>query len=272
MNNYVDPQAYWENRLTTRFDLTGVGYLGVGPYYNAQMYQARLRAFERLLAHARRRLSGASVLDIGCGTGFYTDYCARQEVGSYVGIDITEISMHTLRQRFPDFQFVQADITSDDWDSSTGYDIVIAADVLYHIVDDRGFGVALQKLCAAVKSGGVLVIADVFPLHTVQTKAHVRLRAQREYELLLRQSGLSIRHIEPIFFALQPPISYPHASWSHRIYSLAWKATLRLMAWRPIEVICARSLGWLDEKVLLHRIAPPTYTVKWLLATGSHGE
>ena len=66
--------------------------------------------------------------------------------------------------------------------------------------------------------------------------------------LLLRQLGLSIRHIEPIFFALQPPISFPHASWSHRIYSLAWKATLRSMAWRPIEVICARSLGWLNRR------------------------
>jgi len=272
MNDYANPSEYWETRLNCQFDLTGVGYAGVGEYYNAQMYQARLRAFERMLSHAGRHLQGASVLDIGCGTGFYTEYCKRQSVELYMGIDITEISIRTLRDRYPDFRFLQADITSDDFNISMGFDMVIAADVLYHIIDDGKFAIALRKLCGSVKPGGLLVIADVFPTNTVQTSAHVRLRGQREYEFPLRRAGLSVERIEPIFVVLQPPIDFRQAFWGNRVYNLAWKIMLRLIAWRPMEMIWVLSLAWLDERIFLNRINPRTYTVKWLLASDHHAE
>lgn len=72
--------SYWQERLQQHFDLTGAGHAGLGPRYNAWLYKARLEALERGLISSGRTLKGACVLEAGCGTGFYTEYCLRQEV------------------------------------------------------------------------------------------------------------------------------------------------------------------------------------------------
>ncbi len=104
-DEYANPAAYWETRLTARFDLTGAGCGMLGPRYNAYLYQARLRALERALNKIGCSFQGQRILEVGCGTGFYTAYCAQQEVVDYVGIDITSISVHRLAQQYPQLPF-----------------------------------------------------------------------------------------------------------------------------------------------------------------------
>lgn len=266
MKAYADPTAYWESRLSKHFDLTGAGYAALGPVYNMRMYEARLRALERALSHIQRRLTGATVLEVGCGTGFYTDYCAKEKVARYVGVDLTSVSVEILEQRHPGFRFLQADITEDVYDPPSDFDIVLAADVLYHIVDDIAFGRAVHRLRQALKPGGLLIISDVFPPVTGHSAAHVRLRSLFDYEQMLRQLGLEVKHLEPIFVALQPPVAFPHASLGYRAYVRVWGFILRLTAWQPFEAVLSSALAWIDEKFLLRRMGKRAHTVKWLLA------
>jgi ubiquinone/menaquinone biosynthesis C-methylase UbiE len=52
-------------------------------------------------------LAGRHVLDVGCGTGFFTEFYL--EHGARVtGLDITEARSMRLRERFPQAEFVRA--------------------------------------------------------------------------------------------------------------------------------------------------------------------
>jgi len=162
------------------------------------MYQARLRALERAFDAVNRSLKGVRVLEVGCGTGFYTDYCARQEVSDYVGLDVTSISVTTLRQRYPQFTFFQTDVTRESPHLELTFDVVLVADVLFHIVEDKDFCAAVRNICGWVATEGVLILSDIFPSVSIQTALHVNNRALDEYGQLLTAHGLRVIHIEPI--------------------------------------------------------------------------
>lgn len=179
-------QNYWEERLRRRFDLTGAGCIALGPRYNTCLYRARIEALEKALKTTGRTLQGTDVLEMGCGTGFYTEYCLKRQVSTYVGVDITAISVETLRKRYPNWRFVQADISADEIpEIDKRFDVVLAADVLFHIVDDAAFEKAIRNMCLVLRPGGLLIISDVFPASTVQIAPHVRLRSLEMYNRTL---------------------------------------------------------------------------------------
>lgn len=209
---------YWEERLRQNFDLTGAGHAGLGRHYNAWLYKARLEALEKGLASIGRTLQGTCVLEAGCGTGFYTEYCRRQGVYTYVGVDITSVSVEILQERYPEFRFIRADITEQTIEGE--FDIVLAADVLFHIVDDAAFERAVQNLCSVLLPHGLLIISDVFPKCTTQVAPHVRLRSLDEYNRLLNENHIHLVLIEPIFAILQPPPFIPYAPWIWKGYAL----------------------------------------------------
>lgn len=265
-------RSFWEKRLRQHFDLTGAGHAGLGPRYNAQLYKARLQALERGLINNGRTLKGARVLEVGCGTGFYTEYCLRQEVRTYVGVDITSISVETLGKQYPNFRFIQADITEEIAETVGGdYDVVLAADVLFHIVNDNAFERAIQNLCFALSSDGLLIIADVFPACTTQVAPHVRLRSLDEFTCLLNENHTRIVHIEPIFAILQPPPFIPCTSWSWKGYASLWRAVqrLQLTRLRVVDRLLPPTLGWLDKWLFCPLLGHQAPNNKWLLAIKS---
>ncbi len=48
--------------------------------------------------------------------------------------------------------------------------MVAAIDVLYHIVDDQAFRIALDQMAERVKFGGHLLVSDVFVQHRCQIR------------------------------------------------------------------------------------------------------
>lgn len=255
---------YWEKRLRQHFDLIGAGHAGLGLHYNACLYKARLEALEKGLASIQRTLQGARVLEVGCGTGFYTEYCFRQAVRKYVGMDITSVSVETLRERYPEFHFIQADITKETIEED--FDVVLAADVLFHIVDDAAFERAVQNLCSVLSPNGLLIISDVFPKFTVQVAPHVRLRSLDEYNRLLNENHIRLVLIEPIFAVLQPPPFVPHTSWFWKGYALLRRGGVRLARFSIVDRLLPTVLAWLDKRLFLPLWGQGAPNNKWLLA------
>jgi len=266
MNGPYDYEEYWEARLAARFDLTGAGYAALGLRHNVRMYHARMRALERALAVANYSLRGARVLEVGCGTGFYTHHCSQQGVSSYVGVDIAAISVETLRRRYPQFTFLRADVTDETVGLKAVFDIVLVADVVFHIVDDERFRVAMQNICRCVGPNGLLILSDVFPSCTVQIAPHCRHRSFHEYKEIIALHGMCIGHIEPIFAILQPPPMIPDASAPWRAYSWLWRYGWRLARGPLADLLLPRMLGWLDEHILLPRLGLGAPNSKWLSA------
>ena len=69
--NLYDPQKYWEDRLKSRFDLTGVGNIVFDSKYNEYLYKLQLAVLVKALRKHNISLLEKKVLDIGCGTGFF---------------------------------------------------------------------------------------------------------------------------------------------------------------------------------------------------------
>lgn len=265
MKQYT-PSHYWEHRLQKNFDLTGVGHGGLGPHYNAYLYQRRLETLSAGLARIKQPLAGMRILEVGCGTGFYTNFFTQHNVSKYYGIDISKTSAKKLKQRHPLFHFICADITeSTPIYAENLFDIVFAADVLFHIVADERWERALDTMASHLTSGGWLIISDIFPTQTVQTAAHVRLRSLDDYHQILQKHYFSTFHIEPIFTILQPPPTTSHLIWWNA-YALIWRFEQRLIKNTFLDRTLPYLLGWLDRNLFSPYYGTKVPNSKWLFA------
>lgn len=270
MTDYLNPGAYWQQRLKQAFDLTGAGYSALGPAYNRQLYAVRIDALARLLDEQGVDLRQAAVLEIGCGTGYYTDWLLRRGARSYTGIDITAVSVQRLQERHPQARFVQADLTAAALPVREQFDLVLIADVLIHIVDDRLFAAAIRNAASAVKPDGLLVLSDILATSDAQLVAHCRWRSYDSYRAALGGAGLKPVHLLPIFAALQPPADLPTNPRRWQLYSLLWQRVLfRLarMAW--FDRYGSAALALLDRHLLLPLAGVATPNSKWLAAAHS---
>ncbi len=260
-------QAYWEERLSQHFDLIGAGYAALGPRYNARLYTARLEALEKGLTLIGQTLKDARVLEVGCGTGFYTGYCERQGVNEYVGLDITLVSINTLQERYPRFRFIQSDITADKIpDLGSEFDIVLAADVLFHIPQDDAFEKAVRNIISQLKVGGLLIVSDVFPANSIQLANYLRIRSLNDYCRLLEKYQTRLSHIEPIFAILQPPPLLPNVNLLWKGYAWIWRYAWRLARWGVMDSLLPSILAWFDKRLFLPKWGETAPNNKWLFA------
>lgn len=266
-SDYSDPAEYWQQRLEERFDLRGVGFGTLGPRFNAALYRARARSLQRALASTGGTLAGLDVCEIGCGTGFYAEQCRDHGASSYTGVDIAAVSVERLRARFPAYTFVKADITAPEAAVRGTFDLVLMADMLFHIVDDARFRIALRNAAAMVRPGGRLILSDVLGERSFRAAEHVWHRSEREYATLLSASGLRLDHREPIFAVLHPPSLMPGTSLAWRAYTRLWRhGLLRLAGLDAFDRTAPTLLAWLDEHLFLRHAGPRLPNTSWLVA------
>lgn len=68
--------------------------------------------FERLISLADKAgypLHGATVLDVGCGTGDMAGFLRKKGIGDYLGIDIFALSVKLAKMKFPEERFRTGD-------------------------------------------------------------------------------------------------------------------------------------------------------------------
>jgi len=198
--NY-QPREFWNRRLSEQFDLRGTGETERSLRYNLACYALRARVLTRALGEAGMDPRGREVLDVGCGTGFFTAYYLRR--GAQVtGLDIAPTSIERLRARHPESTFVLSDVSEAALDRT--FDVVNAFDVLYHITDERRWETAVRHLAAAVAPGGVLLVTDTFePLAGAE---HNVMRPLARYRELLGAAGLVPGALYPTHVLLNRPL------------------------------------------------------------------
>ncbi len=130
-------------------------------------------------ARSRFRFEGATVVEIGCGTGKNTEWLAG--AANVVALDFSEKMIQIARQRVPSKRvaFIQHDIRLP-WPVSDGSaDLITCNLVLEHIADlTMVFGYARR----ALKAGGTLFISELHPFR----------------QLLGRQARFSVGEAEEI--------------------------------------------------------------------------
>ena len=187
------PQEFWEQRLAEQFDLRGTGETGLSLAYNRACYTLRADVLTHALARAGASVRGQRVLDVGCGTGFWTEYYASRGA-AYTGVDIAQVSVDRLAERYPAQRFVRADVS--DGVPGGPYDLVNVFDVLYHVTDDARWEQALHALAAAVAPGGLLLVTDVFS-DRGRLAEHNVMRPLKRYVEVLSAQGLTREQLVP---------------------------------------------------------------------------
>lgn len=198
------PKEFWDQRLAEQFDLRGTGETGLSLAFNRACYALRREVLGRALRQAGVDPRGRDVLDVGCGTGFFTAYYLER--GARVtGVDIAPISVERLRARFPGARFVLADVSEVDLEGA--FDLVNAFDVLYHIVDDARWEAAVRRLGQATRPGGALLFTDTFAsVDAIAT--HNRMRPLAEYRRVLEPLGFTFGRVWPTHVVLNRDLGF----------------------------------------------------------------
>ncbi|MEA2683059.1 MAG: hypothetical protein QOK05_1387 [Chloroflexota bacterium] len=232
-----DPAVFWEEILSSKYSLVGVGHGGYGERYNRWLYRAKLRAYREALEAARLDPAGRSVLDVGIGTGVFVDLYSR--AGATVsGVDITQTAVDRQADRHPEASFWCADLTEGLGVEPAAFDIVHCLDVLYHVTDEARFGRALDNLGAACRPGGHVVINDCFSSHPLIPRfdnavvPHVVFRPGSAYTAWIEKWGLRMVADVPMYFLFNRPIVGATFPWTNA--RLSWQLRHRLFALDPL--------------------------------------
>lgn len=187
------PRDFWDRRLAEHFDLRGTGETGLSLAYNQACYRLRREVLDHALAEAGFDPAGRRVLDVGCGSGFFTAYYLARNA-NVTGVDIAPTSIERLSERHPGARFILADVSEVVLDQR--YDLVNAFDVLYHITAEDRWERGLANLARAVEPGGLLLVTDTFAPSRTEAE-HNRMRPLDRYAAVLFREGFTLGEPRP---------------------------------------------------------------------------
>lgn len=172
---HYKPKKFWNELLSSSFDLRGVGHYRLSNEENLKMYEHKkkilLDEMNRHLIHVN---SNTKIVEIGCGVGYWTEMFKSLGAIDYTGNDIAEISVTNLQKKFPCYKFIQGDI-SEVMLEKNKFDLGIMIDVTQHITEDSRFETAMKNLWQSLKNNSHLIITMWDPKKNVYLSNKLRL-------------------------------------------------------------------------------------------------
>lgn len=94
-------------------------------------------------------------LDLGCGTGLFTDKVYQATKAKITGIDISEDLLEQARKRLPEAEFKIVDAMNMSYPDNH-FDIVFGSSILHHLEMDK----ATKEIYRVLKPGGKMIFAE----------------------------------------------------------------------------------------------------------------
>jgi SAM-dependent methyltransferase len=181
-----------------------------GKYYSVM--RGSRRCYESVLNRYGR---GSTVLEFGCGPGFFAPYLAARGA-SVTGIDISETAIAQARERAAE-QGVSGNLTLEVMNAEAlefpahSFDLVCGVAILHHLDLDRAYG----EIARTLKPGGRAVFLEPLghnPVINLYRRMTPGLRTEDEHPLLTRDLRLADRYFDEVrthFFTLHSLLAVP---------------------------------------------------------------
>ncbi|MBW3086197.1 Trans-aconitate 2-methyltransferase [Austwickia sp. TVS 96-490-7B] len=140
----------------------------------------------------------ATIVDIGCGPGWWTQFLAARGV-QVMGVDLSPVMIDIARENVPQARFEMGSVLDIPVPSESA-DGVCCMYVLHHLPDAE-LGRAVSELARILTPGGVLLLGGhIGATHSVKTQGygghpmhvHVNKRSAATWEQVVHQKGLRI--------------------------------------------------------------------------------
>jgi SAM-dependent methyltransferase len=152
-------------------------------------------------------------LDVGCAFGYLVNF-AQPYFRSVKGVDISSYAVSEARKRYPEVDFIEADVTKKLPFPEKTFDFLSGVDVLEHFED---VDIALKEVYRVLKPGGYGYFS--MPYVGLARKAlgwldpdrsHVAILTPEDYEEKFLKAGFSIKEqkkwwVGSIHFLVQKP-------------------------------------------------------------------
>jgi SAM-dependent methyltransferase len=167
------------------------------------MYKGAPRQDFLAAANALRltRLTNPTMLEIGCGNGYYSEILSylTNLLPVYFGLDFSKAMLDSASARYPDRSFIQGDALGIPI-ADNSIDIIWSGTVLMHLPDYKK---AIREVCRVARRFCIFHSTPVLrdgPTIFLKKKAYGTtvpevLIAKNEFDKLVRQEGFVIRHI-----------------------------------------------------------------------------
>ena len=188
-----DNEQYWvERHRDLRNRLAAVGDISSSEERNLELYALKKRHVAALLSDlGMLDLGGRSVLDAGCGIGMLAEVFYVLGAERIAGLDASDVAVAEAGHRCPPGRFEVGSLL--DFDLGERFDLVFCIDVLYHVVDDANWRLALERLVAHVGDGGSLILLDQHRDDRFSPASHVQFRTLEMYESALAELDMAPR-------------------------------------------------------------------------------
>ena len=157
-------------------------------YYSWLDYAAHAETVRALLeAH---NPGARTVLDLGCGTGLYTEQLANWY--DVIGLDLSESMLAVARRRLPQTRFHLADMTSFELNERFDGLVCMFSSVAYLTTPDD-LGGMIRSCAAHLNPGGVLIIEPWFA-PDAWMESHIGSRVVEGDGLVVARIDTSVRN------------------------------------------------------------------------------
>jgi 2-polyprenyl-3-methyl-5-hydroxy-6-metoxy-1,4-benzoquinol methylase len=191
-------EEYWDERHRSGTELLSGGDMTYDDAANEAFYAVRLGRLLDVVGHQSSVIAPLRILDAGCGKGYFSRALSR--VGHRVdGIDASAVAIEHCRRLAGGPSYAESSLTA--WTSSELYDLVIAIDVLFHVLDDEEWEASLGNLAALTRLGGRVVVSDWDDVdRDQQFGTYMLARARNRYERHFPARGLRYDGFTPYRF------------------------------------------------------------------------
>lgn len=184
-----------ENRQAVKSGYNAIAEQYYEAYVSDKSDLIYLDAFIELLPH------NSHVLDVGCGMGHYSKYVSDKGV-KVTGVDFSEGMLKIAKEKYPEIEFINADICDLKGKLEGIYDGIVIAFVFHHLSKDE-VEKCLKELKRLCKSATKLIIfvpegtktyIQEEPFNT-QYKYKINEYAKEELTDLLNKHGFKVDKI-----------------------------------------------------------------------------